>query len=45
MNYYHSDIRIVTETRLADDGEVGAFPAISVVISQYSMRHLPQSLL
>lgn len=37
MNY-HSDIRIVAETRLADDGEVSAFPAISVVISEYSMR-------
>lgn len=35
----HSHVRIVTETRLADDWEIRAFPSISVVISQDSMRH------
>ncbi|KAF2567379.1 hypothetical protein F2Q68_00024892 [Brassica cretica] len=35
---YHSDIRIDTEARLADDREIRASPAISVLVSQYSIR-------
>lgn len=36
---YHSDVGIVAETGLADDGEVGTLPSVGLGVSQQPMRH------
>lgn len=35
----HADIGVVAETGLADDGEVGALPAVGLRVSQQAVRH------
>ncbi|RRT41109.1 hypothetical protein B296_00047639 [Ensete ventricosum] len=36
---YHSDVGVVAETGLADDGEVGTLPSVGLGVSQQPMRH------
>lgn len=36
---YHSDVGVVAEAGLADDGEVGTLPSVGLGVSQQPMRH------
>lgn len=36
---YHANVGVVTEARLADDGKIGALPAIGLKIPKQPMRH------
>jgi hypothetical protein len=36
---YHAHVRVVAQTRLADDGEIRALPSIGLHIAQHPVRH------